>query len=238
MIPHRSATTPPIGLSLLLPGFDGAPYLATRLEPDLFHVILLPSRWPLYSQLNVAFRQAEANRLPTYFLMSQDSCLWLQPNGGVVPARAESRDVGVTFGKLAPCEPLAADAESRERSAALREFIRGQGDRMIGCDPNQGGWPPSDEEARELGGPTAGGVPPGLTRCEECGEWRGECLDPSRIAEPLVLPVACPCENDNRCARCLEPLFERALQCNRFDEEDGSLRYVPGIHALDHVCGS
>lgn len=237
MIPSHRSTTPPVGLSLLLPGFEGVPYLATRLEPDLFHLLLLPARWPLYSQLNVAFRQAEANRLPTYFLMSCDSCLWLQPNGGVVPARAEPRDVGITFGKLQPCEPLALDVESIDRTAALREFLRAQGDRMIGCDPNQGGWAPSEEEARVLGAPATGGVPPGLSRCEECGEWRGECLDPKRVADPLVLPVACPCENDNRCARCSEPLFERALQCNWYDEDDGSLRYVPGFHALDHVCG-
>jgi hypothetical protein len=236
MIPSHRTTSPPIGLGLYLPAFDGAPYLATRLEPDLYHLLLLPARWPLYSQLNVAFRQAEANRLPTHFLMTADSCLWLQPNGGVVPARAEPRDVGVTFGKIQPCETLPLDMESIDRAASLREFLRAQGDRVIGCDPNRGGWAPSDAEAEKLGGPLRDGVPPGLERCEECGEWRGECLDPGRIAEPLVLPVACTCENDNRCARCDELLFERALQCNWYDEDDGSLRYVPGFHALDHAC--
>jgi hypothetical protein len=32
-------------------------------------------------------------------------------------------------------------------------------------------------------------------------------------------------------------LFERRLQCNWFDEEERALHYVPGFHALDHVCG-
>ena len=32
-------------------------------------------------------------------------------------------------------------------------------------------------------------------------------------------------------------LFERRLQCNWYDEEEGALHYVPGFHALDHVCG-
>jgi hypothetical protein len=53
----------------------------------------------------------------------------------------------------------------------------------------------------------------------------------------LILPVSCACDNDNECARCGEPLFERRLQCNWFDEDDGTLRYVPGFHALDHACG-
>ena len=64
MIASQRSHGPPVGLSLHLPAFDGTPYLATRIEPEFFHVLLLPSEWPLYSQLNVAFRQAEANRLP------------------------------------------------------------------------------------------------------------------------------------------------------------------------------
>ena len=236
MIPHSSSTIPPVGLSLYLPGFEWTPYLATRIEPDLYHLLLLLRHWPLYSQLNVAFRQAEANRLPTHFLMTPDSCLWFQPSGAVVPARAEPRDVAVTFGKLAPCELLPEDVDSIERLAALREFARGQGDRTIGCDPNRGGWIPSAEESETLGGRRADGVPKGLERCTECGEWRGGCLGSSGSVE-LILPVSCACDNDNECARCGEPLFERRLQCNWFDEDDGTLRYVPGFHALDHACG-
>jgi hypothetical protein len=237
MIPSPRSGSPPIGLSLLLPGFDGTPYLATRIEPDLYHLLLLPRDWPLYSQLNVAFRQAEANRLPTHFLITPDSCLWLQPSGAVVPARAEPREVAVTFGKIQPCEALPVEVELVERYGALREYVRDGGERTIGCDPHRGGWSPSPEEmesyAAEVG---RDGAPPGLDRCEECGEWCGACLDPASTLDPLVLPVSCRCENENECARCGEPFFERRLQSNWYDEADGELRYVSGFHALEHAC--
>ena len=73
-------------------------------------------------------------------------------------------------------------------------------------------------------------------RCPACGVWRGACLDPRGGASPLVLPVCCLCENHNECAGCGSLLFERRLQCNWYDEEEGALHYVPGFHALDHAC--
>lgn len=236
MIPSHRSATPPVGLSLLLPGFEGTPYLATRIEPDLYHLLLLPRDWPLYSQLNVAFRQAEANRLPTHFLLTPDSCLWLQSCGAVMPARAEPREVALTFGKLEPCDLLPTDVDLIERYGALKEYVRDRGSQTVGCDPDRGGWTPSPEELELYGGPARDGVPAGLERCEQCGEWCGVCLDPERSVEPLALPVTCLCENQNECARCGEPLFERRLQSNWYDEVDGELRYVPGFHALDHNC--
>jgi hypothetical protein len=236
VIPGSRSSSPPIGLSLLLPGFADTPYLSTRIEPDLHHILLLPRRWPLYSQLNVAFRQAEANRLPTYFVITPDTCLWMQPDGSVLPARAEARDVAVTLGKLAACEVMPNDADLVAREQRLRQFIQQQGGRTIGCDPARGGCVPSAEEAEAYRGQGEEGLPRGLERCPECGEWRGACLDPRRPLDPLLLPVCCPCDNDNYCAWCGEPLFERRLQCNWYDEEDRGLHYVPGFHALDHVC--
>lgn len=235
MIPSHRSTTPPVGLSLLLPGFQGTPYLATRIEPELYHLLLLPREWPLYSQLNVAFRQAESNRLPTYFLITPDTSLWLQPCGAVVPTRAEPREVAIAYGKLEPCDVLPVDVDLIERYGALKEYVRRGGDRTVGSDPSQGGWSPSAEELERYGGAPHDGVPAGLERCEECGEWRGACLAPDRL-DPLVLPVSCRCENDSECARCNEPFYERRLQSNWYDESDGALHYVPGLHALEHVC--
>ena len=237
MIASHRSDGPPVGLSLLLPDFGGTPYLATRIEPEFFHILLLPRGWPLYSQLNVAFRQAEANRLPTYFLLTPDSCLWLRTDGAVLPARAEPRELAVAVGKLEPCEALPDDPELEERRARLREHAGRQGHRTIWCDPARGGWAPTEEEAATLAGETGEGVPRGLERCPDCGEWRGTCLDPRASADPLVLPVCCQCENDTECAGCGNPLFERRLQCNWYDEEERALHYVPGFHALDHVCG-
>lgn len=237
MFPDPDRVTPPVGLGVLCPGFTGTPYLATRIEPDLFHILLLPREWPLYSQLNVAFRQAEANRLPTLFVMAPDTCLWFQPGGAVVPARADPHDTAIAFGKLEACERLPYAPDLIEREAELRAFAYAQRDRTVWCDPDRGGWVPSEEEIRSLSGAGPDGVPRGLARCAECDEWRGRCLDPSRVANPLVLPVACACDNANECASCGELLFERRLQANWYDEEDGMLRYVPGFHALEHVCG-
>jgi hypothetical protein len=237
VIASQRSHGPPVGLSLHLPAFDGTPYLATRIEPEFFHVLLLPSEWPLYSQLNVAFRQAEANRLPTCFLLTPDSCLWLRTDGSVLPARAEPRDLAVAVGKLAPCEILPASAGMRERDASLRAHAARQGERTVWSDPQRGGWPPSEAEAETLAGEGEEGVPRGLERCPECGEWRGACLDPRAREAPLVLPVACPCDNDNECAACGALLFDRRLQSNWYDAEDRALHYVPGFHALDHVCG-
>lgn len=33
-----------------------------------------------------------------------------------------------------------------------------------------------------------------------------------------------------------EPLFARRLQSNWYDQVEGTLHYVPGFHALEHVC--
>ncbi len=140
MIASHRSDNPPVGLSLLLPDFGGTPYLATRIEPEFFHILLLPRGWPLYSQLNVAFRQAEANRLPTYFLLTPDRGLGLRTAGAVLPARAEPRELAVAVGKLEPCEALPDDPELEERRARLREHAGRQGHRTIWCDPARGGW--------------------------------------------------------------------------------------------------
>ena len=239
MIPSHRSDSPPVGLSLLLPVFDGTPYLATRIEPELFHILLLPRGWPLYSQLNVAFRQAEANRLPTYFLLTPDSCLWLRTDGSVLPARAEPRELAVAVGKLdAVRTSCRADADLRERTERLREYAwtAGRADDLVRSGSAGAGrlrrrrprrWPGRAERGCRRASSGARSAASGGARASTAG----------LSVEPLVLPVCCLCENDNECAWCGEPLFERRLQCNWYDEEEGALHYVPGFHALDHVCG-
>jgi hypothetical protein len=83
----------------------------------------------------------------------------------------------------------------------------------------------------------AAGVPRGLARCGACGEWAGECLDPSPLLRGLVVRARCRCENDTRCAGCGRPLHERQVDANYYDPADGQVWHVPGFCGLDHRCG-
>ncbi len=87
-----------------------------------------------------------------------------------------------------------------------------------------------------LAGFQRNGVPVGLECCQGCGEWWGECLDPSHEFEGMVMQVHCSCENDNRCARCGLQLNERRLNANYFNEGDRQIWHVPGFCGLSHQC--
>ncbi len=52
------------------------------------------------------------------------------------------------------------------------------------------------------GSPRRAEVPAGLARCEACGEWQSECLDPGPHEIPWFVRVHCRCENKNHCAGC------------------------------------
>ena len=52
----------------------------------------------------------------------------------------------------------------------------------------------------------------------------------------MIVPVACRCENWNRCARCHRNLEAYRLDSNFYNPEDGQIWFVPGPCALDHRC--
>jgi uncharacterized CHY-type Zn-finger protein len=78
-----------------------------------------------------------------------------------------------------------------------------------------------------------------LERCLECGDWKGECLDPraqEQRNEDVVVTVSCACENWNRCARCHQTLAPHRLNSNTYDPRDGKVWFVPGFSGLNHRC--
>ena len=80
------------------------------------------------------------------------------------------------------------------------------------------------------------GVPVGLEYCHICGDWKGLCLDPSPDFKGKMMRVFCKCQNFNRCAFCGEPLYDRRLNANYYNPEDGRIWHVPGFTAFNHKC--
>jgi hypothetical protein len=50
--------------------------------------------------------------------------------------------------------------------------------------------------------------------------------------------VCCRCDNETRCAGCGEPLWERQINANYYDEPRGRVCHVPGFKEFDHECSS
>jgi hypothetical protein len=247
-----------------LPLFDGFPYLAVRVVSAMRHVTLLPREWPLERLDTLARGQVAANRLPAALVLSARRALYYQPAdtpGGVVgppdarPAvpglaawlgrgrRAASpppRGGVLVRGGLEPPAPVPAtpDVEARARGFAAWVARHQRRDGFLMGDLWKGGRPATREEIFLLSGFRAGGrVPWSLERCQTCHRWAGTCLDPNqRVFRNLVVRVHCACDNDNRCARCGQPLGEFKLNANYFDEPTRQVWHVPGFEAFRHRC--
>ncbi len=220
-----------------LPAFEGDPYLIARIVPSLYHLVPLPADWTPVALRDLARTQLAANRLPACLVLGADLCLYLHPEGGETVSDDIPRGGIVVAGKLRLPAPIQAKQELLDRLDQLRAFLAEQppGGSMFG-DLTKGGRPATDDERHRLAGTTAEGVPTGLTRCAACGEWHGECLDPSEEFAGQVMQLHCRCANWNRCARCGHPLYARRLNANYFAPREGAIRHVPGFCAFDHRC--
>lgn len=220
--------------------FGGFPYLATRLVSSLFHIILLPRDWPLEHVLGLglAQRQAMANHLPTYLVLARDLCVYFREDGQAYRWSEIPRDGYLTWEKLAPVDPIPESPDLSARRLELTLFEeaqhQGSGTATILGDITKGGRLPTPDEEDRLVGTHADVVPRRLLPCPVCGEWRGECFD--TLCQELVVTVCCVCQNDNRCARCGELLYERRLSANYFDLADRKIWHVPGFSGLHHRC--
>ena len=221
-----------------LPQFDAFPYLLTRLVPTLYHVLLVPEGMLRDEAAAAARRQAAANRLPTCLALGPDEALFLDADGGEAWTDAAPRGGNLVVGKLRPCAALAPAAGEAARVARLDAYVaaRRRGGYLLG-DLKKGGRPPRPAEAARLEGVGPDGVPRGLVRCGTCGEWAGECLDPSPLLSGLVVRVNCRCQNETRCAGCGRPLHEREVNANYYNPADGQVWHVPGFCGLSHRCG-
>ena len=101
---------------------------------------------------------------------------------------------------LEVCAEIPGSTEILERMERLAALWASQGDGPVRPDPLRAGHAASDDELEEYAGRGPDGVPTGLGRCDDCGEWTGWCLDPAPESGPAVVPVYCRCLNATCCA--------------------------------------
>ncbi len=160
--------------------FDGYPYLVTRVVPTLYHVILLPAELAPDRWRDLARSQVRANRLPSCLVLSEDLCLYLDSGIGETVSQDIPRGGILITDRLLPRAPIPVSAELAERRHWLQAFLEtGPRSGYLFGDLTKGGRPATPEEQVRLAGRSPSGVPNGLARCHTCGEWWGECLDPS-----------------------------------------------------------
>jgi hypothetical protein len=235
---HTHSSSQPAGVSSSgFRTFDGYPYLVTRVVPTFYHLILLPADVSPDTLRDLARSQVRANHLPTCLVLGEDLCLYLAPEGGETVSEGIPRGGILVTDRLLLSTPIPRSTELAERCHWLQAFLEtGPRTGALFEDLTKGGRLATPDEQVRLAGRSPSGVPNGLERCRRCGEWRGECLDPSEQFLGRLMRVHCRCENWNRCARCGERLYARRLNANYLNPDDGHIWHVPGFCALDHAC--
>ncbi len=218
--------------------FDGFPYLMTYLVRDIYHVTLLPSSWAKIKYFQLAEAQALANRLETFLILSQKEIIRFS-TAGHFEYQSTPPTCEIFFAnqlKLAWDVPNDIDLLVRRKklNKVIKQIIRIGG--YVFGNISKGGRPATPEEELMFQGIGENSTPRGLRRCPRCGFYRGNCLDPSPLFDGLMMKVHCLCENNNKCARCGEPLYKFRLNSNYYDEKDNNIWYVPGFAGLSHVC--
>ncbi len=188
-----------------MPIFEGFPYLVTRLVPGFYHIALVPGSWPRDRLEAFARQQVAANRLQTCLALETGVGIYFEPDGRVSrPLQPPVTGLSIS-GRLHLAVAVPPSAELAARAEQLARFEAAQprtGYYLLG-DVTKGGRCATPEEVLALAGTQAEGVPQGLARCPVCREWRGSCLDPSPQFQGSIMTVWCQCDNDNRCARCV-----------------------------------
>jgi len=218
--------------------FNGFPYLVTRIVAGLYHLTVLPSELDEGVLVEVGRAQTAANQLQIAVALSRESAVYFGLDGSVAIAHEPPWGGRVIAERLVTPNAFRSTADFRARQQALAELVRKdslRGGFMLG-DLTKGGRPATPRERRDLAGWNEEGSPRGLERCEVCGEWRGMCLDPAEQFRGHVMTVHCRCTNHNRCARCGDPLYERRLNANYFEQAHRTIWHVPGYCGLSHIC--
>src|SRR3990172_6929494 len=124
--------------------FDGYPYLVTRIgRSALRHMAVLPADWPRGRLLELARRQAEANRLETCLCLGPTDAVSFTPDGETGQAVIAPTGIPVAE-RLALVEPVPPTEKVATRRLAP-SAVQG------------GGGPARAAPARRGGG---GGAPP------------------------------------------------------------------------------
>lgn len=218
--------------------YDDFPYLLTRLTPAFYHVIPLSDTLEESTLRSLARYQHQCNQLPTCLALERERCIFFGSHGSEILSDQIPRGGIIIANRLKPCAPLENTSWWQKKTNWLEELVQRQrayGEYIFG-DLTKGGREAYEDEKQLLSGATLGGIPKGLTKCNVCLEWRGDCLDPNPVFRQRIMSVTCRCENTNRCARCLQPLADRKLNANYWDDATNSIIHVPGFVSLGHGC--
>lgn len=226
-------------LANVLAIFDSYPYLITRIVPALYHIILVPRGLNREIAIEIGSYQAQMNDLSTCLVFSAADCVYYRPDGIRDLSHCPPRGGNIMSGALKSCFNPLQDPNLACREMALADFKKTHcGKGYICGDLSKGGKPATPEELLNLRGRQANGAPIGLTKCPNCGDWRGQCLDPAPEFEGLIMEVHCFCDNRNRCAACGELLAERKLNGNNYEPTDDGIWHWPGFKAFSHRCNA
>jgi hypothetical protein len=223
-----------------LPLYSGFPYLLTRVVDALRHIILLPEPWTGDTDrlLRIARGQVRANQLETALVLAPDRSVFISSAGVSSESVGAPRGGILLVGRLEPFVEIKPSQELQARRDDLAAWMKCNqvNDGFMLGDRAASGHEASPNELRTLRGENDAGLPIGLGPCPMCGEVRGECLDTNPQFPGLVISVHCPCDNENRCARCGEHLNDRRLNGNYYCRSDGHIWHTPGFCGLKHRC--
>lgn len=223
--------------------FDGYPYLVTRIgRSPLRHMAILPADWPRGRLLDLARRQADANRLETCLFLGPSEAVYFTQDGDAVEAGDIPTGIPVVE-RLALAEPVPPTEEVAARRLDLHAYAErsSRGGYLVG-DGLEGGRRATPGDIDRLSGQDANGVPKGLSRCTTCGSFAGDYVAVDGEGDgdltPRVIRVHCRCENHNRCAGCGETLADWRLSAYHYGEAERTVWYVAAYAALSHHCPS
>ena len=221
--------------------FGGYPYLVTRIgHSALRHMAILPADWPRERLLDLARRQAQANRLETCLCLAPSDAVFFSLDGEAADSMIIPTGIAVVE-RLALAELIPRTPEVAARRADLDAYEErsNPGGYLVG-DGLEGGLPATPADIDRLSRQGADGIPGGLTRCTTCRSCSGDYLalegegdgDPT----PRVIHVFCRCDNHNRCAGCGQALADWRLSAYHYDEVDRCVWYLAAYSAFSHRC--
>lgn len=215
------------------------PYLITRLFPALYNINLLPRDLSESELVELARAQVAANKLQACLVFGWNRGLWFDnsrpeseiwsddiPHGGILI------NGGLKFHR-----DYLSDPDIAIRSQLLDEYSQKSwsGGYLVG-DPENCVREAAESDTT-LGDISDWAVPKGLSRCNVCGELKGECFDgQSELYADKVWHIRCKCENDNICAACNKPLNIHRLDSCYYNERTNEILHVAGYLALKHRC--
>jgi hypothetical protein len=212
--------------------FDGYPYLQTKIESSLHHILLLPKEWT-ESELKVFARAQEAsNQLSTCLVLGKKSYMYIDDaivSEGRHPPKAHS----FVSDRLMPAAPI--EVTDERQSDLQRWTSRWSPSKFPTWDPAHGGRVATPDEVTELSYCCGIGFPQSIWPCSACDEYKGNLIHHTEEAS-YVVEMSCRCDSVNRCAACSELLASWKVRANHFDTELLEVLYTSGWEVLEHKC--